>query len=154
MTYRPGRYRAGGRHEDKEEVRRKKEEVRTDFDLDLGARQRTAESVARMNASGGTYATVRIVASLKTANFQCRGEIRLCARVGNTIHAAHFHFRFLHGFLAVPQRDWTSGVCRSSFLLRRGDRTQPIRRGREKRKRLCVNGKISPNIRLAYCMLR
>ena len=29
----------------------------------------------------GTYATVRIVTSLKTGNFHSRGEIRLCARV-------------------------------------------------------------------------
>ena len=53
MTYRPGRYRAGGRHEDKEEVNRrralryggqgrKKEEVRipSDFDLDFGERRK------------------------------------------------------------------------------------------------------------------
>ena len=51
MTYRPGRYRAGGRHEDEEEVNRrralryggqgrKKEEVRTDFDLDFGERRK------------------------------------------------------------------------------------------------------------------
>ena len=32
--------RADGRHEDREEVRRKKEEVRTDFNLDFGERRK------------------------------------------------------------------------------------------------------------------
>ena len=60
MTYRPGRYRAGGRHEDKEEVRRKREEVRNLPRLTTsGNLRRAAKSRGKrytMDAIGGTYA--------------------------------------------------------------------------------------------------
>ena len=47
MTYRPGRYRAGGRHEDEEEVRREKEEERIPSDFDLGFGERRKRTFRR-----------------------------------------------------------------------------------------------------------
>ena len=70
-----------------------------------------------------TYATVRIVTSSETANFQnAEAKYGLCARV--VIHTAHSLFLFQHGLLAVPPKRQDFGSALSSFLPLWGGSTQ------------------------------
>ena len=82
----------------------------------------------RVNASGGRTQQ-RIVASLKTANSQCRGEIRLCARV-ERIHTAHFHIhvstRVLSG--TSTRQDFESAPL--FFCRRRSSRNKAAAKGK------------------------
>ena len=75
-------------------------------------------SVAAQVVKEGTYATVRIVAFWKTANFQYGGEMRLCVRM-DQFHAAHFLIRFPYRLLAVPPEDLNFGSAPFFFCRRR-----------------------------------
>ena len=54
------------------------------------------------NLTRATYATAYSSFTRKTANLFIQETKYDCARVWNDIHAAHFPFMFLVGFLAVP----------------------------------------------------
>ena len=122
MTYRPGRYRAGGRHEDEEEVNRrralrygglgrKKEEVRTGFDLDFGERQKAAAHTGvcqRRNVRNSVLGLDR-----KPLIFENQNRIRSCAAWQS--RGAFSILVLVWALSGASVRMGISGVRRSSF---------------------------------------